>query len=134
MPPALADRDGEREETVTTGANPEGWLEGYGRAWTTNDPADIARLSAADATSATAPYREPCRGREVIVAGWLEHRDEPGRWAFRHRIVTVAVDLGVVRDWTTYAGPPTAHVSPFAVRLDPAGRCAEFTGRWMEEQ
>ncbi|MGH2813153.1 MAG: hypothetical protein ACRDI1_10650 [Actinomycetota bacterium] len=30
----------------------------------------------------TAPFRDPWRGRDAIVAGWLGRKDEPGKWEF----------------------------------------------------
>lgn len=110
------------------------WLDGYVRAWTTNEPADIDRLFADDATYATAPYREPWRGRKAIVAGWLEHRDVPKGWSFRFEILGVAGDIGFVRGRTTYADPPTAYANLFVLRLDADGRCVEFTEWWMVEK
>jgi len=106
------------------------WMDGYVRAWTSNDPAEIADLFAEGAVYFTAPFREPWRGREEIVSGWLEHRDEPGAWTFRHEILAVANDLGFVRGRTTYADPPTTYANLLVVRLD-AGRCVEFTEWWM---
>jgi uncharacterized protein (TIGR02246 family) len=47
------------------------WVDGYIRAWKTNDPADIGRLFTEDARYFTAPYRQPWTGRDAIVAGWL---------------------------------------------------------------
>ena len=120
------------------------WVGGYVRAWETNDPDEIARLFAEDALYYTAPGREPWRGREAIVAGWLARRDEPGTWTFRHEILAVVGDpsagtkqtVGFVRGWTDYAatagGPATSCDNLWVIRLDAAGRATEFTEWWME--
>ena len=60
------------------------WLDGYVDAWRTYDPASIAALFADDATYAYQPYREPLRGRDAIVASWLESPDAAGSWEARY--------------------------------------------------
>ena len=110
----------------------ETWVGGYRRAWETNEPADIARLFTEDATYYTAPFREPWRGRDAIVAGWLDRKDEPGRWSFRHEILAVADGLGFVRGWTRYQDPPSEYSNLWVVRLEADGRCSDFTEWWME--
>lgn len=109
------------------------WLDGYVRAWTSNDPAEIGALFAEDAVYFTSPFGVPDRGREEIVAKWREEPDEPGSWTFHHEILAVAGDLGFVRGRTTYADPPAAYANLFVVRLDAVGRCTEFTEWYMEE-
>ena len=111
----------------------ETWVAGYVRAWESNDRDDIARLFTDEARYYTAPDREPWRGVDEIVAGWLERHDEPGTWSFRHEILAVAGDLGFVRGWTRYAQAPTAYSNLWVVRLRPDGRCVEFTEWWMEQ-
>jgi hypothetical protein len=111
----------------------ERWLDGYLRAWESNDPAAIGRLFTADARYYTAPFREPWAGREAIVADWLERKDEPGDWSFRWEILAVADGLGFVRGWTHYAAdPPTDFSNLWVVRLTADGECAEFSEWWME--
>ena len=107
------------------------WVDGYVRAWESNDPAAISALFAEDARYFPAPFREPWRGRAGIVAGWLERKDEPGTWSFRHEMVAVAGDLGFVRGWTRYVEPPAEYSNLWVVRLAADGRCAEFTEWWM---
>jgi hypothetical protein len=119
---------------MTNADNLAAWMDGYVRAWTSNDPADIGVLFADDAAYFTAPFRAPWRGRAEIVAGWLERPDAPGSWTFDREILTVADDVGFVRGRTTYADPPTAYANLFVVRLDADGRCVEFTEWYMEEQ
>ena len=108
------------------------WLDGYVRAWETNDPDAIGELFTDDGRYYTAPFREPWRGRDGIVAGWLERKDEPGTWTFCYEVLAVAGDLGFVRGWTRYTNPPTDYSNLWVIRLVPDGRCAEFTEWWME--
>ncbi|MGQ0571881.1 MAG: nuclear transport factor 2 family protein [Armatimonadota bacterium] len=110
----------------------ESWVLGYVRAWNTNDPQAIVRLFTEDAVYYTAPHRQPWSGREAIVSGWLDRKDEPGTFEFRFEVLAATNDLGVVRGWTNYMDPPTTYSNLWVIRLGPDGRCAEFTEWWME--
>jgi hypothetical protein len=107
-----------------------GWVEGYVRAWNTNDPADIGALFAADAAYYTAPFREPWRGRDTIVAEWLARKDEPGETTFTWFAVTVSPELSIVQGTTVY--PSVVYSNLWLIRLDGVGQCREFTEWWME--
>ena len=74
----------------------QSWLEGYLRAWSSNEPDDIAELFTEDAAYYTAPFREPWSGRDAIVGGWIGRRDEPGTYDFRHEILAVTDEIGFV--------------------------------------
>ena len=63
------------------------WVAGYVAAWESNDPEQIGALFTDDAVYLTAPDVEPRRGRDAIVAGWLEDLDEPGTWSFDWKIL-----------------------------------------------
>ena len=108
------------------------WVERYVQAWETNDPAAIGDLFAEDALYYPTPDREPWRGRDGIVASWLERKDEPGTWDFRFQVLAVATDLAFVRGWTRYVEPPSEFSNLWVIQLDAAGRCVEFTEWWME--
>jgi hypothetical protein len=108
------------------------WIDGYVRAWETNDPAAIGELFADNARYYPRPDGEPWRDRGGIVSNWLERRDEPGTWAFRYQTLAVAGDLAFVRGWTHYNDPATEYSNLWVIRFDPAGRCVEFTEWWME--
>jgi uncharacterized protein (TIGR02246 family) len=107
------------------------WVEGYVRAWNSNDPAEIGALFSEDAAYYTEPYSPPWRGRDEIVRQWLERRDEPGETEFRWQPLTVAPDLAVVQGETLYRIPPRTYSNLWVIRLDAGGRCAEFTEWWM---
>ena len=114
----------------------ETWVAGYVRAWESNDPAEIGRLFAADAVYYTAPFREPLRGRERIVADWLERKDEPGTWTFAFDVAAVGDELGIVHGKTEYAATGDNSAGTYSnlweIRLDGEGRCVSFTEWWME--
>jgi hypothetical protein len=109
------------------------WIDSYLGAWASNDPEEIAALFTEEAVYFTAPFRDPWRGREAIAEGWIDRKDVPGNWMFRHEIVAIADGLGFVRGWTTYREPPTTYSNLWVIRLEEDGGCSEFTEWWMEE-
>lgn len=113
-------------------ADVEAWVERYRLAWATNEPEDIAALFTEDAVYYTAPDREPWRGRDEIVRGWIGRKDEPGTWEFRHEVQAIAGDLAFVRGWTDYREPPTRYSNLWVIRLGEDGRASEFVEWWME--
>jgi hypothetical protein len=109
-----------------------GWIDGYLAAWSSRHPDQIGRLFGDRAVYYTAPYRQPWRGREEIVAGWLD-RDEPGQARFTWKPLAVTDDLAVVQGETVYPDPPLTYSNLWVIRLDRDGRCTEFTEWWMEQ-
>ncbi len=106
------------------------WVERYVAAWASNDPDDIAALFADDAVYLTAPDVEPRLGREQIVAGWLEDRDEPATWTFEWSIIHEDDGFAVVQGRTAYPADKD-YLNLWIVRLDPNGRATEFTEWYM---
>ena len=106
------------------------WIEGYVLAWNSNDPADIGALFTSDAEYSTEPYRPHRRGRDAIVAWWLENRDEPGETTFTWQPVVVTEDVAVITGTTTY--PDRTFSNLWIIRLAPDGQCREFSEWWME--
>jgi ketosteroid isomerase-like protein len=109
----------------------EAWIDEYVRAWTTNDPSDIGRLFTDDAVYYTAPFREPWTGRDAIVDGWLDRKDEPGAWKFGWEVLAIAGDLAFVQGQTEYPPEGETYSNLWVIRLRD-GRCSEFTEWWME--
>ncbi|MGH2787224.1 MAG: YybH family protein [Actinomycetota bacterium] len=114
----------------------ERWMEGYLHAWDSNDPEDVGRLFSDDARYYTAPHREPWTGRNGIVSGWIDHRDQPGTWEFRYEVLGIDGEVAFVRGWTLYHATSeeaeSAHSNLWVIRLDGEGRCSEFIEWWME--
>jgi uncharacterized protein (TIGR02246 family) len=106
------------------------WIDGYVRAWNSNDPADIAALFTEEAEYYTEPFRAPWRGTEQIVEGWLAHQDDPGETTFEWSPIVVSDDVAIVQGTTTY--PVQAYSNLWVIRLDETGRCQQFTEWWME--
>jgi hypothetical protein len=109
----------------------EAWVDRYVQAWGSNDPAEIGALFTEGARYYTAPHREPWEGRQDIVEGWLDRRDESGTWSFRSEVLAVCDDLGFVRGWTEEQGEPDCS-NLWVIRLEEDGRCSEFVEWWME--
>jgi ketosteroid isomerase-like protein len=109
------------------------WVESYRRAWESNDRDEIGALFTDEAVYYTEPFREGIRGRDAIVADWVDRKDEPGDTEFRYEIMAVCDDLGFVRGWAKYSTPPPREYSNlWVVRLAGDGRCSEFTEWWMK--
>jgi uncharacterized protein (TIGR02246 family) len=106
------------------------WINGYLRAWNTNDPSAIGELFAADADYYTEPFGAPWHGRERIVRGWLARQDEPGETTFDWSPIVVTPEVAVVRGTTNY--PDRVFSNLWVIRLDGDGRCLEFTEWWMQ--
>ena len=106
------------------------WVEGYVRAWNSNDAEDIGRLFTDDASYSTAPFSPPWLGRRQIVEGWLAHQDEPGETTFEWEPVSLSDDVAVIRGTSRY--PETTYGNLWVIRLARDGRCKEFAEWWME--
>jgi uncharacterized protein (TIGR02246 family) len=105
------------------------WVDGYVRAWDSNDPADIGALFTDDARYYTAPFREPWQGRDGIVQGWLDRKDQPGDATFEWQPVLVAGEVAIVQGVTVYSDETYSNL--WVIRLSADGRCHEFTEWWM---
>jgi uncharacterized protein (TIGR02246 family) len=109
----------------------QAWLDAYVAAWRSNDAATIGELFAEDAVYRYHPYDEPERGRDAIVADWLEEPDEPGSWEARYAPLMVEGDRAVATGETRYADGQTFS-NAFVLAFDGDGRCREFTEWYME--
>ena len=98
-------------------ADVQAWLDVYVEAWHSYDPETIGDLFADDATYAYHPYDEGdeiVKGREAIVANWLEEPDEPRTWEARS-----------APSWWTGTGPSPRgrSATPTATFSGTCGRC-----------
>lgn len=106
------------------------WVAQYVAAWESNDPEQIGALFSDDAAYLTAPDAEPRRGREQIVAGWLEDRDEPGTWSFDWKILHEDEGFVVVQGRTEYPAEKD-YLNLWIIQLDADGRATEYTEWYM---
>lgn len=109
------------------------WLDAYVDAWRTYDPAAIAALFTEDATYAYHPWDEGdevVRGRDAIVADWLEEQDDPGSWEAQYRPLVVEGQQAVITGTTRYADGDF-YWNLWVLRFDEDNRCAEYVEWFM---
>jgi hypothetical protein len=109
----------------------QAWLDRYVAAWGSYDPDAIGELFAASASYAYHPYDEPLRGREAIVASWLDEPDEAGSWEASYAPALIDGRRAVAMGETRYAAGPTFS-NLFELELDDEGRCTSFVEWYVE--
>jgi hypothetical protein len=114
------------------------WLDLYVQAWKSYDPRAIGNLFSEDAQYYYGPYREPVRGRESIIANWLENRDQPGTYDATYNCLATDGDLAVSNGRSTYyesdgSTLKTQYDNIFVLNFDAEGRCKRFCEWFMEK-
>ncbi len=124
-------------DTSTRAAEPSArlqrWMDGYLRAWRSNAAADIEALFTDEAVYLTAPDAEPRRGRDAIVAGWVDDADAPGDWSFDWHVVHEASDIAIVEGRTEYPAERD-YLNLWVIRFDGGpgeDRATAFTEWYM---
>jgi len=125
----------------------QAWLERYVEAWKTYDREGIAGLFAPDATYRYHPYDpddEVIRGRDAIVADWIEPegnasgRDAEGTYDAHYEPFAVDGDRVVAVGRSEYWSDASrstlerTYHNVFLMRFDPEGRCTDFTEYYMK--
>jgi SnoaL-like domain len=117
------------------------WLDAYIHAWTTYDPGAIGALFTEDAVCYYHPYDALVRGRDAIVASWLEpdRRDPPGTYTGHYEPVAIDGSVAVTNGRSRYFEADgvtlkTEFDNLFVLRFDDAGRCSEFREWYMERR
>ena len=118
----------------------QAWLDRYVEAWRTNERTAVEELFTDDAVYAYRPWESgdhTVRGREAIVANWLEEADAPGTWDAHYEPYVVEDDRAVAIGWSRYDpvgdAPERMYHNAFLLRFSPDGRCAEFHEYYMLE-
>ena len=106
------------------------WIDGYVRAWNSNDAAEVRALFTVDAQYSTEPYNPPWHGSDAIVKGWLDHQDQPGETTFDWEPLELTDDLAVITGTTRY--PDRSYSNLWIIRLADDGRCRSFAEWWMK--
>jgi hypothetical protein len=112
----------------------------YIDAWKSYEPEAIGRLFAESATYSFHPFdEEPVRGREAIVANWLENPDAPGTYDAEYKTIAVDGDVAVANGRSTYYeadGKTLRRVfdNIFVMRFDDQGQCLEFREWYMQQR
>jgi hypothetical protein len=113
-----------------TEADVQRWLDAYVEAWRTYD--GIGELFSAGATYRYHPYDEPLRGREAIVASWLDDRDDPGSWEATYAPLLVDGERAVITGESRYV-EGNVFSNLWVLRFDGEGRCSDFVEWYMEQ-
>jgi ketosteroid isomerase-like protein len=117
------------------------WLDGYIAAWASNDPAAIGALFTDDAAYSYRPWEsdaDTVRGRDAIVASWMESPDDPSMWVAEYQPYAVdgrrAVAVGSSRYYATDEEPERTYHNAFLLEFDEDGRCSSFREFWIREK
>lgn len=112
------------ESTVTA------WMNGYLRAWGSNEPDDIRALFTDDAEYRTAPFDTPRAGVDAIVEGWLADQDQPGDFEFSWHSAGLDGDVAFVEGDTTYSDG-RRYANLWVIRFADDGRATSYTEWYM---
>ena len=116
----------------------ERWLQAYGQAWETRDPAAVAALFTEDARYYETPFTESMRGRAAIHEYWSHVPRSQDRIQFRYQILAVLGDVGIARWWASFVRLPSEiHVKLdgiFVVAFDGNSLCRELREWWHREE
>jgi ketosteroid isomerase-like protein len=107
------------------------WIDAYRAAWESNDAEAVAALFTLDGVYKAEPW-EAWSGREAIVAGWLEHADEPGDTTFHWWHVARDGDLWILEARTRYRSLGRDYANLWLVELDDEGRARGFSEWWKQ--
>jgi SnoaL-like domain len=111
----------------------QAWLDAYVAAWRDYDPAQIGALFAEDASYAYHPWDTGdavLRGRDAIVASWVDDRDQPGSWQAEYHPLLVAGDRAIATGMTRYTDGRVFD-NLWVLAFDDRGRCTEFVEWFM---
>jgi ketosteroid isomerase-like protein len=112
----------------------QAWLDAYVGAWRSYDLRAIGALFTEDATYAYHPWdegEEVVRGRDAIVANWLEEQDSPDSWEGHYRPLMVEGERAVATGTTSYTNGEL-YWNLWVLRLDENNRCAEYVEWYMD--
>jgi ketosteroid isomerase-like protein len=116
----------------------EGWLDAYGRAWETGDPAAAAELFTEDAVYHETPFDEPMRGRAEISDYWSDVPRFQDDVRFSSEVVATSEREGVAHWRADFlrlpARIPVRLDGILLARLGAEGRCAEFREWWHRQE
>ncbi|MFW8745197.1 YybH family protein [Mesorhizobium japonicum] len=103
------------------------WVDGYRRAWESNDEREIRALFTGDAVYRAHPSDPGEVGVDAIVAAWLRDRDEPGDTTFEVRTIHLDGDTAFVRAVTDYVHHGDVYDNLWVVEFAADGRASGFT-------
>jgi ketosteroid isomerase-like protein len=114
------------------------WLNRYVAAWKSYDPAEIGNLFSEDVEYRYHPQDEALRGRDAVVADWLESKDEPGTYEAEYEPAAIDGDIHVAKGWTRYVNadgsPRDEYWNIYLVQFDGDGKATSFTEYWIQNR
>jgi len=104
------------------------WVDAYKRAWISNDADDIGALFTENALYEFRPNDpDPWRGREAIVAGWIDDQDSPETWTLETTILGVLPDdTAIVKAVVEYLDDRPDYDDLWLIELE-NGKASRFT-------
>ena len=114
------------------------WLDAYGRAWETRDPAAVVELFSEDATYQETPFSEPMHGRDAIRQYWVDSVENyQEQIHFESEILAIVGDVGIARWRASFVRVATGK----GVRLDGVflltfsaqGLCRKLQEWWVRQ-
>lgn len=109
------------------------WLDAYIAAWRSNDAEDITALFSENAVYSYRPWEsheQTVRGRDAIVASWLEQPDDPDLWDAEYHPFVVEGNRAVAVGWSHYRPegehPERTYHNAYLLQFDDQGRCSSF--------
>jgi hypothetical protein len=126
--------------TTISHAEFQDWLDRYVAAWTSYDPQAIGALFSADATYRYHPEDEPVKGRDAIVADWLQDPDQPGEYDARYAPLAIDPTNGnhVASGWSRYftstGDLKDEYWNIYLVTFDDAMQASSFTEWWIRDR
>jgi hypothetical protein len=113
------------------------WLQDYINAWKSYDPESIRALFSENATYRYNPYDDPVRGREAILANWLENRDAPNTYDADYKPIAIDGNTAVSNGRTRYYEADGKTLirqfdNIFVMHFDDQGRCTDFCEWFMQ--
>jgi hypothetical protein len=116
----------------------QAWLDRYVQAWRTNDRGTIESLFTEDAAYGYRPWdsdEHTIRGRDAIVASWLEETDAAGTWEAHYEPFAVEGDRAVALGWSRYLArddqPERLYHNAYVLEFALDGRCSSFHEFYM---
>jgi len=114
------------------------WLDAYGRAWETHDPAAVVQLFTEDATYEETPFIDPLRGHAEIQAYWTRAVANHESVHFSHEILTSSDDRCIVHWWCSFDRLPARKRvrldGIFVLDFDAGGRCKRLRQWWHRHE
>ena len=102
------------------------WINGYVRAWETNDRDDIAKLFTEDAEYHESPFDTEWIGSEEIIEGWRSRWDwQQGGWTFDWTITSIHDLTAIVTGLGHYTELGDFN-NLWTVTFDESARCTRF--------